>query len=410
MTGVINSLLLLIVFLSCSKAEESSGLHPVIFVPGDGGSQLEAKLNKSTVVHYICQKKTKDFFNIWLNIELLVPLVIDCWIDNMVLQYNNQTRKTSNANGVEIRVSGFGNSSVVEWIDPSKASPGAYFKDIAEQLVQIGYERDKSIRGAPYDFRKGPNESEEFFDKMKILIEETYSENNNKSVVLITHSMGGLMAQVFLQKASQNWKDKYVRALISLAGPWGGSVKALKVYAVGDNLGSFVLRESIVRAEQISSPSLAWLLPSKFFWKENEVLVQTPEKNYTHKDYEAFFNDIGFPNGWEMYKDIKPYADNFNPPGVEIHCLHGYGMDTTERLFYKNEFESYPVLITGDGDGTVNRRSLEGCLHWKSLQKQKIYYAPFNKIDHMGVLRNKDVLGYIVTYLLALQRSKTKKG
>lgn len=221
-----------------------------------------------------------------MNIELLVPVVIDCWVgtlgivldhkvpciscillqnlddlhftfqvDNMVLQYDNQTRKTSNADGVEIRVSGFGNSSVVEWIDPSKASPGAYFKDIAAELVKVGYVRDVSIRGAPYDFRKGPSkliyfykdncskithvynnfidENEEFFQNLKVLVEETYRNNNNKSVVFITHSMGGLMTLVFLQKASQEWKNKYVRALISLAGPWGGSVKALKVYAVG---------------------------------------------------------------------------------------------------------------------------------------------------------------------------------
>lgn len=59
----------------------------------------------------------------------------------------------------------------------------------------------------------------------------------------------------------------------------------------GDNLGSFILRENIVRAEQISSPSLAWLLPSEFFWKD-EVLVQTAEKNYTNKDYQAFFEYV----------------------------------------------------------------------------------------------------------------------
>lgn len=51
-----------------------------LLVPGDGGSQLEAKLNKSDIVHYICQKTTADYFSLWLNIELLVPIVIDCWV------------------------------------------------------------------------------------------------------------------------------------------------------------------------------------------------------------------------------------------------------------------------------------------------------------------------------------------
>lgn len=50
-----------------------------------------------------------------------------------------------------------------------------------------------------------------------------------------------------------------------------------------------MLRQKILREEQITSPSLAWLLPSSLFWKENEVLVQTETKNYTVNDYEKFF-------------------------------------------------------------------------------------------------------------------------
>lgn len=34
---------------------------------------------------------------------------------------------------------------------------GAYFRDIADALVSIGYIRQKSLFGAPYDFRKGPS-------------------------------------------------------------------------------------------------------------------------------------------------------------------------------------------------------------------------------------------------------------
>lgn len=75
----------------------------------------------------------------------------------MRLIYNNETRTTSNPEGVTLRVPGFGNTSSVEWLDPTEASAGAYFKDIGNILVNLGYERNKSIRGAPYDFRKGPS-------------------------------------------------------------------------------------------------------------------------------------------------------------------------------------------------------------------------------------------------------------
>lgn len=52
----------------------------VLKVPGDGGSQVEAKINKTTVVHYLCEKVSTEYFNIWLNLELLVPVIIDCWV------------------------------------------------------------------------------------------------------------------------------------------------------------------------------------------------------------------------------------------------------------------------------------------------------------------------------------------
>lgn len=47
-----------------------------------------------------------------------------------------------------------------------------------------------------------------------------------------------------------------------------------------------------MRAEQITSPSLAWLLPSKLFWKDSEVLVQTEKKNYTIANMEEFFKYV----------------------------------------------------------------------------------------------------------------------
>lgn len=50
-----------------------------------------------------------------------------------------------------------------------------------------------------------------------------------------------------------------------------------------------MLRESIMRQEQITSPSLAWLLPSPYFWNETETLVQTDKKNYSLSNLEEYF-------------------------------------------------------------------------------------------------------------------------
>ncbi|XP_050425580.1 phospholipase A2 group XV-like [Adelges cooleyi] len=370
--------------------------HPVILIPGDGGSQIEAKLDKPSVVHYLCDKKTVDYSNIWLNLELLVPYVIDCLIDNMRLIYDNNTRTTYSPPGVDIRVAGWGNATAVEYIDPSLTSFGAYFKTIGNALVSVGLERDVSIRGAPYDFRRAPNENAEFFIKLKTLTEETYAQNNNTPVVFIVHSMGGCMSLQFLRNQTQEWKDKHIRALVSLAGAWGGAVKALKVFAVGDDLGVYVLSGSVLKAEQITSPSLAWLLPSPFFWKPDDVLVQTEKTNFTISNYKSFFEGINYITGYEMWQDIRKYKD-FGPPGVEVHCLHGSTVTTVEKLVYgPGKFpDKYPDIKYGNGDGTVNMRSLEGCVYWATMQKQKVYHQVFPGADHMTILHDERVMDYI---------------
>lgn len=377
-------------------------VSPVIFVPGDGGSQIEAKLNKTTVVHYLCEKVSNEYFNIWLNLELLVPIIIDCWIDNMKLIYNNVTRTTRNQDGVDIRIPGWGDPFVVEYLDPSKASPGSYFKDIGNMLVdQLQYSRNYSVRGAPYDFRKAPNENQEFFNKLKGLVEDTYYANKRIPVTLVAHSMGGPMSLIFLQLQNQQWKNKYINCLITLAGVWGGSVKALKVFAIGDDLGAYLLRQSILKDQQITSPSLGWLLPSRLFWKETEVLVESEQKNYTLSTLQDYLIDINVPNAYEFKKDNEKYELNFAAPGVEVHCLYGIGIETVERLYYKpgTSIDGTPQLISGDGDGTVNLRSLEGCKHWQGKQKQKVYSQAFPGVDHMDILRNNNVLSYIKTVL-----------
>ncbi|XP_046677557.1 LOW QUALITY PROTEIN: phosphatidylcholine-sterol acyltransferase-like [Homalodisca vitripennis] len=175
------------------------------------------------------------------------------------------------------------------------------------------------------------------------------------------------------------------------------STEIHKYYCAGDDLGVYVLRESVLRNMQITAPSLAWLLPSSLFWKPDEVLVETHERNYTWSDMKDFFNDIDYSVAWEMWKDVYNYTLNFAPPGVEVHCLHGYNVKTVERLLYKKGAfpEGYPSFVIGDGDGTVNKRSLEGCVHWKGQQKQGVYHQTFPDMDHMDVLRDPRILQYI---------------
>lgn len=115
-------------------------------------------MSKSDSPYFICEK-THDWYNLWLDLEQLVIPMVYCWIDNVKLYYDKVTRTTHNTPGVETRIPGWGDPEVVEWIDPTRNKAGAYFKDIANVLADLGYVRRINIRGAPYDFRRAPSKS-----------------------------------------------------------------------------------------------------------------------------------------------------------------------------------------------------------------------------------------------------------
>ncbi|GFS42997.1 phospholipase A2 group XV, partial [Nephila pilipes] len=156
------------------------------------------------------------------------------------LVYNNQTRKTTNYPGVDIRVPGFGDTSTLEIIDPHFLAPHPlgvqlrhhpwteYYKDIVTALVEVGYVRNISVRGAPYDFRKAPNELQDYYANLKHLIEETYEINDETKTTIVCHSMGCPIMSYFLNTIDQTWKDKYIKGMITIGGAWGGAVKAMK--------------------------------------------------------------------------------------------------------------------------------------------------------------------------------------
>lgn len=93
-----------------------------------------------------------------------------------------------------------------------KLIPIAFIVIAVEQsLIPLGYSRNEDVRGAPYDFRKAPNEMEDWMTDFKKLVEHSYYTNSNQSVVLLAHSMGSPLSLFFLGQMKQSWKDKYIR-------------------------------------------------------------------------------------------------------------------------------------------------------------------------------------------------------
>ena len=250
--------------------------------------------------------------------------------------YNRETKLTSNSPGVETIIPNFGSPEPVEFLDSSKYSITTYFGKITETLVKTaGYTRGLNIKGAPYDWRKAPNELHQFFMNLTQLVEDTYEQNNGTQIIFCAHSMGNPILLYFLNNyVNYSWKKKHIRSFISLAAVWGGAAKPVRLMTSGDNLDIIVVKPLTARPYQRTAMSTAWLMPKDTFWGEDEILVATPEKNYTAKDYEQLFRDINFEDGWEMFKTTQGLNYELNPPEVELHSLYGVGMKTPASFIW----------------------------------------------------------------------------
>ncbi|KAA0191360.1 Phosphatidylcholine-sterol acyltransferase (Lecithin-cholesterol acyltransferase)/ Phospholipase A [Fasciolopsis buskii] len=360
--------------------------NPVILIPGDGGNRIYARLRESPA------NQSSEL--IWLNLKDFIDT--DTITRVLSLHYDDQFR-SHDAKEYEITFPGWGDTETVSTLDSHQKIFGRYFDGIIDDLKLDPYfVSNRSIRGAPYDFRRAPNENGQFFQRLKALIEETYSINNNQRVVLVGHSMGCLMSMLFMEKQSLEWKKQYVKSFVSLAGPYGGAAKVLRVVASGENFHVFFRSPLVFRDLQRTFASFYFMVPDPRLWSANEILVETPKRNYTSRDYKQFFEDIGFPIGQNLMEKSVKGVDFFNgPTGVdEVYCLYGTSLPTDHKMVYsppsilRRPFPNQvPTVMYGNGDGTVNIRSLEVCKMWSNVT-----VIPLPLARHLEIMRDARVL------------------
>lgn len=372
---------------------------PIVLVPGVLGSRLQAKLNLPSSPGWFCDQ-IRDWFDLWLNIEELIPLYINCWVHDISLKYDNQTKEVTNQKGVETRIPFFGTTEGFGYLDSDHYAPGSpYFCKLVDSLIEYGYKEGDDLKGAPYDWRLVPSQSSEFLQNLTKLIENNYYEHFNRKVVLMGHSMGNMYIYYFLKRQPQAWKDKFIDSFISVSSPYIGSVKAVKAITSGETEGhDFALPKLKLRAATRTFPSSLMLLPNPKFWpKDKTHVVDTLIKNYTVFEYRALFERIGCEKCAEVWEQFGYDLGDLKAPNVAVHCVYSSLVPTPELLIYDPDLfpDGTPVLKNGNGDGTVNVFSSSYCLKWKAQQTQPIYDVPMPGNTHVEILNNVTLHNYI---------------
>ncbi|RWS06598.1 Transferrin-like protein, partial [Dinothrombium tinctorium] len=325
------------------------------------GNQLNYSFDSTKYNDSNCLESAKKESTLWFSTFSFVKQP-KCWLDAAKLYYDSKTKRSFSQNGVTVKVPELGPTESVEYIAPLSQhfQMTKYFATLVEKLEALGYRKNVDLKSAPRDWRKAPHELDDYFTSVKTLVENTFEQNGKRRVILVGHSMGGNIAYAFLRKQNLNWKNKHITALLTVATPWGGNFKYLYGYLHDDDYPANMF--PVIREAERSFPAMAFLLPQPRIFAES-IFIQTPNFNYSIKDFKKLFEVIKNTNAYNMYLDTKDTLEELQHPETNVFCIGGSGFKTMRSIKYEgDDFQSEREIVYGDGDQFVNDESLRACL------------------------------------------------
>lgn len=404
---MISHLLFLLVIRASQSLLIAATNAPVILVPGLAGSVLEEKLNRSSVPSFYCTK-TSDWQVVWLS--LTAASRPNCLLDELDVSYNETTNRYQNQTGVEIRAYQFGKLTGIAALDPSLPAVSGTYEALISGLKGAGYSEGNDIFGAPYDFRLAADGLEQvgFFGALTSLIESAVSKNDGQPAVIVAHSMGCLVSTYFLTRKDEDWLKKYVASFIAMSAPFEGAVTALKGSVSGDNFDVSVIPHDLLRPLQSTVPSGPWLFPTSDVWGDEVLVSTTGGDNYTAGDALKLLQDLNLTQQAAVYPRVHNLTYPLPKLNLPVHCL--YGVDVLTEMGFEYDIPHFNATVlppapsktrTGDGDGTVNIRSLEAC----SRLGEDVTLQSFEKASHLGLLKDDRPI-QVILHLLTLHSSE----
>ena len=300
-----------------------------------------------------------------MDVSNFYPLSVNCWANNIVLNYNATSGLNYNQTGVESKIPDFGGVDAISYLD--KAKTLGVWNETIIMLEQLGYVVGQDLFGAPYDWRLTPmnyfdvapdHETQivdSYYSQLKGLIELAYQKNGRGAVVL-SLSMGGPVFALFLNHyVDQTWKSKYLSAYVSLDGAFGGSVSAIATLVSPSNwltsLGSGALMQKVIG----TMGSSAWMLPDPYVFGFNTSFVGNPSGNFSASSFSKVLAQANMSLSAVMWESIMNAGYlGYQSLGIPLHIIHGVNVPTPQYAYFNTtNMMNAPQFEEGNGDGTI---------------------------------------------------------
>lgn len=366
------------------------GKEPILFVPGLGASSIHATWNNITVPLESCLTSQSTPTRIWPRNNFESDDEKICWT-NVI---SNSSTDTAEGGFIDSWTPNIGEFN----IDVEN-----YTYMFENTLLANGYTKGVSLFCANYDFRKILEEPyfSQWCQKMTASVEKMVSINKKKAV-LVGHSLGNVLINLFLQTREQTWKDYYIKSFVMMSPAIGGSVVAI--------------REMIDQPQYQTFTGLQILLPNELVYGDFEL--------YTRDSlvYSAAGISNIFRGNMETYKlyntSTKPFQTlSLQPPRVPVYIFAGTGINTessytasetnpqqimqeyppyNNQQAYLNNFTYTQQFV---GDGIVPSFVTEFPLQWSKLQSETIHYQFYEGVEHHNILNRYDPIVDFISIL-----------
>ena len=233
------------------------------------------------------------------------------------------------------------------------------YQKIINDLENCGYsEKEETLIIAAYDWRKSNSFSAEVIGKHIERI--VYGYENDIEIIIVAHSMGGLIARYYLESGHFNDRTgfKNVKMLITIATPHKGASIALPLI-LGYQKRLFLNKNQVLT---ISSdprfPSAYQLLPPKteaFAWDG------LPDNNYSKIDVYDHVTSERLGLNRENLNSALQFHEALNiekkPNKVRYFCFTGTKLETVSHVLIfpdrENKLKIDEINLQNGGDGTV---------------------------------------------------------
>ena len=386
----------------------ASSNRPVVLLPGLYGSSLTATYEKGYAKHWYCPK-TQDHDIFWFNYKYVIPPTYNCLFEMLEGYYDEANDKVTSPPGLTVDVPDWGGEEGIAYVD-SAGILGMHFIEsfhsMLEYLKEKGYTVKKDVFGAPYDWRLAMvGLEDDLFPKLKALIEEASSLNENQKVVVLGYSCGGIVIQRFFANyVDAAWKQQYIQKAIFLAPAFAGSPMTIDVAwnRYFPILPSLKL-ESIEEAVE-TVPCIHTLFPNPNIFGDIP-LIAGPDGDITAKDIPDYLVKKGKfheQNIKLMRKDSEIIYEVPQDPGVDLMMLYNSKVQTAMTMNFTKGYEEDYEVVYAEGDGTVPAVGPKwGCENWKN--GKSLYCVDIAKedkeFDHSGMSTNQYVLDIIYNYI-----------